>query len=585
MEIAAQTWFEMRDIRKRFYDKSVWIPLKEERTLILEGKNGFNGYKEEYLGVGSIIVPVSQKLEAEKLGWTEVGTRNSTSGHVEGDEYIPAHVYKDYDNPKLVAEQLILERRGTSLECSEWHLSTDLVVTLNLKREGDTWLALDYGYEEVVKAERNENGCIVSIQIKAQYLKDYLCARKMALYISSYRSRVQIVENAENIKWPNPCTENNKTDRWEGRVTEIHEGGNIFGSKVAVLHVSRTDVDYDEDVPEFSFDTHGNSKSEQWESGFTGDKLYRIHGELWRNEWVNPAQNSYIICDEETEPTSFFITNNSGKIENRKTLVSSESRWLWFKPSIINELLSIRGGSLGWYTQDTGRVGGSPHDTVHFGINKLGLINVYAKDIGQLSDWQQKIWAGHNVAPDGKVSEELLKSQMEATPASSLAPEQYLPEAISDLNIRSNEQYGIDLINQHSESDKILLQTHRFRTITENGLFGLAKDVYRVVGERINAEDIKSIVKPAKEDKWGPLKALEKLIALKVGDSLAYKIMGPLWGIYTLRNADSHLPSKSDLNKAYKMCRIDTTKPPVIQGLQLLHNCVSCLYIIHDAIK
>lgn len=583
MENMPQIWFEMPEIKKRFFDKSVWIPLKETRVLFKEGEIGYSGFKEEYFGVGSIAVQVSQKPEAEKLGWAEIGTRNSNTGYVDNGKYISANIYKNYEGT-LTAEYLVSVRRGNSIECSGWDLSQDLVVTLELKREGDVWLAISRGYDEVAKIERDKKGCPVSISIKAFYLKDYLCARKMVLYISSYRSRVQIVENRDHIEWKdNPSIQNGGIDKWEGYVTEIHEGGYPFGSGFSVLHVSRTDVDYDEDVPELGFPTNKDTKSEQWGDNFKGRKLYRIEGELWRNEWVEPASKSQIICSEEIAPISFFVTDSSGKTESRRTL-GKGSRWLWFKPAVINTLLSVRGSSLNWYTKDTGGVECSPGHSVHFGINRIGLVNVLTKNIGLLSDWQQKLWAGDNVAPDGKVSAELLMSQMEARPASTQAPEQYLSRGIDFLNTIIQQDYGFSIFKEHAETDQIFTRAHRFRAVDNYGLFELAKDLYRLTGERIDSAKIKKIVKPKKDDKWGQLKSLEKLLALKINDETASKLLSPLWGIYTLRKADAHLPSE-DIDGAYGLCGIDIHQPMVIQGYQLIHCCVSCLYRISETIR
>lgn len=577
-----QTWFEMPEIRKRFFNRNVWIPLKETRVLSKEGEIGYVGFKEEYFGVGSIAVPVSQRSEAEKLGWDEIGIREPSTGYLEEGEYIPANVYKNYEGT-FTGERLVLARRGNSIECPEWSLNQDLVVTLGLKIEGDVWLALSRGYEEVARLERDENGCPTSISIKAFYLKDYLCTRKMALYLISYRSRVQIVENKSHIQWKdNPSIHNEGMDRWEGRVTAIHEGGYPFGSGFSVLHISRTDVDYEEDVPQLDFPTDKDTKSERKEGNFRGRKLYRIEGELWRNEWVEPASKSHIVAGEETEPTAFFITDSSGKTENRKTLDQS-TRWLWFNPSIMNALLSIRGSSLSWYTKDTGGIECSPGYSIHFGINRAGLINVLAKDIGSLPDWQQKIWAGHNVAPDGKVSAELLMSQMEARPASTQAPEQYISAGIEIINAYTLKKYGFSVFKQHVDVNKILARTHRFRALDEHGLFELAKDLYRLIGETIDATKIKEIVRPKKDEKWGELKSLGKLLASETDGATAEKLFTPLWGVYKLRNADAHLPSK-EIEEAYKACRIDRQQPLVMQGYQLIHCSVSCLYRIIEII-
>jgi len=88
-------------------------------------------------------------------------------------------------------------------------------------------------------------------------------------------------------------------------------------------------------------------------------------------------------------------------------------------------------------------VGCSPDYTVHFGINSLGLLNVYAKDIGLLPEWQQRIWAGYNVGPDGKVSKELLASQIDAEPADTQAPEAFLGGGFKATYGNQHSQAGI----------------------------------------------------------------------------------------------------------------------------------------------
>jgi hypothetical protein len=350
------------------------------------------------------------------------------------------------------------------------------------------------------------------------------------------------------------------------------------------MHLSRTDVDFEEDVPEFEFASDEVTKMDQWEGGYDGKKLYRIEGELWRCEWVEPAEKSLIILEEETEPNVFFVTDNSGKTESRKTLVNG-SRWLWFRPSVVNAILSIRGSSLLWYTRDTGSIECSPGHGLHFGVNSIGLVNVFAKDIGLLPDWQQKIWAAHNVPPEGKVSSELLQSQMEAKPASTQAPEEFVQRGIDLINEFAVNKYGIQLINEHPEVESILLKVHRFRATSKEGLFELAKDLYRLFGERLNTSGIKSIVKPSKEEKWGPLKAIERLLSMEVGDEMAYKVIGAMWGVYTFRNTGSHLPSSTELTEVYQLARVDSTKSHVLQGLDMLNSYVTCLYTICEVLN
>ena len=163
---------------------------------------------------------------------------------------------------------------------------------------------------------------------------------------------------------------------------------------------------------------------------------------------------------------------------NEKTRDTLEhgSRWLWFKPDVIRSILQHRGSSLYWYTRDTGAVTLNPGwSGVHFGINNLGLINVYAKDIAFLPDWQQRVWVGANVAPDGKVSTELLDSQMRGKPADTIAPEHQFRRAYDLTNQEFLRKTGRALFRPHQASDELFLKTHRFRSLDRAGLFDSKK--------------------------------------------------------------------------------------------------------------
>lgn len=578
-----QEWFEMPEIRRRTLASSVWIPLRATNRIIESGRYGYLGYKSEYFGAGTLAVPVDKKSEAEKLGWMDVGISHNHFGCVQDEEYIPSHIYKDYGG-KFTGEHLVLDQDINSIEINEWHLSQDLVTTLGLKREGDVWVRPNEGYIEVTKLHRREDGYPYQLEIRAAHLRDYLCAREMALYITSFRSRIEIVEDVAHITWTeNPIIENDEMDRWEGRVSEIHKGGEPFGAKIAVFHVARTDVDPEEDVPAFEFPTDDNIESKSWTAEHHGRKLYRVEGELWRNEWIEPASTSPLVREDEIPPTVSFIIDAEGNQVDRTVLVDA-SRWLWFQPDVIMALAHRRGGSLSWYTKDTGRVACSPDYNVDFGVNTLGLVNVYAKDIGLLPDWQQKIWAGHNITPDGKVSEELLASQMKAKPANTQAPEAFLEEKLNLVNEVSREKLGISIFKNHDSIPKLLKIAHRFRAVDKEGLYALAKDIARLTAESIDTSAVQKIVSPPKGVKWGSLKSLENLIASKINPKHARSMLGPLVGAYELRHGDTHLPG-AEIDEALKLVGVDQSLPHVHQGHQLLEACVSSIRGVADVLS
>src|SRR5215510_13695633 len=155
-----------------------------------------------------------------------------------------------------------------------------------------------------------------------------------------------------------------------------------------------------------------------------------------------------------------------------------------------------RGGSLSWYTRDTGSVGSSPDYSVHFGVNSLGLINVYAKDIALLPEWQQKVWAGYNMSPEGKVSEELLASHMKADPTNTQTPEEFLAKGLSKLNHVARAHLGIMIIRQHDQIAELIAHAHRFRATDKEVLFALAKDLARLTADSIDADALQKLVSP-----------------------------------------------------------------------------------------
>jgi hypothetical protein len=578
-----QDWFEMPEIRRRKLANAVWIPLRAIHQIEEIGDYGHAGYKSEFYGVATLAIPTENKREAEELGRTGAGIDQQHSGRLEEDKYVPADIYQD-NCGAFSGVHLVLDQRGNSAENSEWHLHQDFVITLGLKREGDSWVRPDEGYIEVAKLSKRADGCPELLVVRASHLRDYLCARGMALYVTSYRDRVEVLEDASHIAWSeNFLREIHENDRWEGRVLPIHEGGMSYGEKTAVFHIARTDVDPEEDVPVFGLPTDNHLTSKSWAREYTGRMLYRVEGELWRTEWIEPASQSPIVRGDKLPPTVFFITDAEGKRENRETLAVG-SRWLWFRPEVMPVLAHRRGGTLRWYTKDTGGVGCSPDYGVHFGVNTLGLINVYAKDIALLPEWQQKVWAGYNVSPEGRVSEELLASQMRAEPANTHAPEELLAEGLSKLNDVIKAKLGITIIKQHHQIPDLIAQAHRFRATNKEGLFALAKDLARLTADSIDAHALQKLVSPPKGIKWNSLKSLENLLATRIDPDCARAMLSPLFGIYELRLADAHLAS-GELGEALSKVRVDRNAPYVTQGYQLLHACVCSIYGICQVIK
>jgi len=576
-----QAWFEMRELRRRRLDAAVWIPLRAS-CRETDGKFGLAGYRSEFFGLGSVAIPFDLREQAQSLGWDDIGLAQDHGPWFQDGRYIPSDEFHE-GRHAVVGLSLVLSERGNVVEPSEWHLHQDFVIALRLKREADVWLAMDEGYVDVARLRRDPDGTPVILEVRAEHLKDYLCARRMCLYISSYRHREEILEDAGHIVWQNGAIEDvSEGDKFKGYVVEIHEGGAPFGSSAAVFHIGRKNLDLGEDVPSVGPNDE-NIVSRSWTIHRRGRKLFRVRGEIWRNEWVNSAQHSPRVRGDKLPTTVSFITDSAGTRENADALLHSGS-WLWFRPDVTMAVAHRRGGELQWYTRDTGHVRCPPSSGVHFGVNQLGLINVFAKDIALLPDWQQRLWAGYNVGPEGGVSEELLAAQAEGMPAKTQAPEAFLQKAIEHLNEITTRRFGFTLFRGHEQLSDILSRTHRFRSVDQAGFFSLAKDLARLTADSIDATSLQRIVAPPKGEKWGSLKSLEKVVAQEIDPGNAKSVLAALAGIYELRHADAHLAS-SDLAEAYNLVQVDNRLPFVGQGYQILSSCVTCLYEIAEILN
>jgi hypothetical protein len=574
-----QKWFEMTEIRKRRFDSAVWIPLRASQKDEV-GRWGHLAHRSEFFGAASLAVPLRKRDAAASLGWSDLNLMHDHCGYAHRGRYVAAN---EYDDKQLKgAVPLVISQSGNSAEPPTWHLHPDLVITLKLKREGDVWVAMDEGYIEVIRLKLDKHNRPRLLEVRAEHLKDYLCARRMALRISWYRERQEVMEAEPDFKWPKPDGTYKNGERWEGRINAIHEGGEPFGESMAVLHVTRTNLDFDEDVPRIGISDDSATSS------FTRKlsekrKLYRVAGEVWRAEWVEPGGRSTRIRGDEPHPPVSFVVDAAGKKQIAKSLIDS-GRWLWFKPEVIPALIDRRGGSLEWYTRETGGVKGSPDYRVHFGINSLGLVTAYAKDVALLPEWLQRVWSGFNVSPEGKVSAELFQAQGQGVPASTQAPEAFLPIGIAVLNSAFTNRFGRALFRPRTDATEEFKSCHRFKALSASGLYGLAKELVRVVVEQVDTSALHKIVAPPEKENWGSLKSLEMVLATVTGETRAHAALGPLHGIYNLRLADAHVASK-DLDEAYALAHVNRGLPFVMQGRDLLVTCVTSLHKIADVAK
>lgn len=462
-------------------------------------------------------------------------------------------------------------------------INQDLIVALGLMQDGDRWLRVDEGYIDVIRQRRSsDRGDVVAIEMRAEHLRDYLRARGMALKVVRYRSRAEVLQDASHVPWYQGVVESGgQGDRHVLRTYKIDSSGGLHGGNVAVFTVRRTDVDPEADVPVFDRETEENTESEHREFERGGASFDRVEGEWWKDDWIEAADRSDRVRGDAPAEELFFATSSSGERMGARALNHEDiGRYLWFKPEVMEALLSYRGSALSWFTRSTGQVKCSPDYSVPFGVSESCRINVYAYDVARLPQWQQRIWHGFNVTPDGPPSTELLAAQMECRPARTRAPEEGLSSLITDLNALFIDTFGGPLFKPHDSTPAILRQCHRFRATANNGLLALAKDVTRVTADSIDQALLTKLIALKHNERLGSLKLLERLLEKYVVEADARRIMGPMHVAYGLRLGDAHLPSAADIAQSLSQLSATETTHPVDIAIRLLSKVCQCLHDI-----
>lgn len=581
-----QEWFEMQAERRRPHATQTWIPLRAFEG-VRAGDIAQLGYQEDSSCAVSVAVPAAHRAAVDNLEWGDSGLSNTQVAYAfEDGRYKTAEAFQIEDGLD-VGIHLVLAQHSP-IGDQVWHLNQDLVLALGLIEENHCWIRPEENYAVVAKRTFRPDGSIGGIHIRTDVLRDYLCARGMALRLLTYRERTTYEATADHIAWPGGRIDVPLADgRFEGTIARVLPGGDPEGAIVAVHHVWRTDVDVEADVPVMGPESEEGTDYSHHRFTRTGRVIYRISGQSWRREWIEPAARSPRVRGDHEPSATTFIVNAAGDRQNADELNNEDiGLWLWFAPTIVSDLLALRGGKLEWYTHDTGGLQGEPgFGSIHFGINEAGLINVYARDVARLSEWHRRTWAGRNLYPEGRLSAELSLSHVEGRVADTMAPESRIAEALPAIDEAAQAAWGFPIFRPHQIQDSLLASVHRFRANNRDSLLELAKDVARLTADRIDAEALKTFAPPTPAmSGTGSLKSLERALARHEGAANARTLLGPLAGIYDLRVGAAHLPG-SQIDDAFALMGIDRAAPPYRQAVQLLTALATTLEGIAASIR
>jgi hypothetical protein len=571
-------WILQTKETRRKFANSTWIPLRS----ICKSEKGDTqniGYISEFFGCNSLAFPPEHKDLAETLDWSNIGIILEAhpyafdSGHYKTiDQY-------EWSEKEPVGVHLIFDHPQPVIGGCKWIINPDLIVALRLIKEENSWVRPEEDFVEVIRESFDDEGNHVQIEIKKEFLIDYLAARNLSLRLIYYRQRVEHVEEVESSEYAGLESYQEERDQgqFELRVNSLND---VYGGSWASFRVWRTDIDEEDDAPVMGLETNENTESESSQGFHDGYRGIRVEGEFWRDEWIeHQGISTRVRYDKEPNLPTFIVETDGTRIPSAELDNEDIGRWLFFRSGIVNELLQHRGFSLEWYTAETGCIHSTSGYHTHFGINGTDLITVYAYDVAKLPSWEQRIWAAHNVVPEGKVSSELLASQVRVQPASTHAVEDLLFKVMRMLEASFKKKFNVDLFSHDINDSELLQQISRFSSTDRASLLRLAKDLVRIFTDRLNVKALRELSNHKDKNQLGSNKLLQNIVAQKIGEDYAHKIFGVIVGVYDMRLGDAH-PTGSKIEEAIKLAGIDENQSFLRQGEQLISNFGQAIWCI-----
>lgn len=196
-----QEWILQTKETRRAFSNATWVPL---RASMNEEKGDVKniGYIREYFGCGSAAFPPEHRELVEKrLSWSDIGIGHTVAPYAYEDGYYASIDQFQYNDKEPIGVNLIFEHPQPVVGGKQWILNPDLVVALRLIKEGTNWVRPEENFVVVARESFNEKGEHRLIEIKREFLLDYLAARNLSVRLSYYRQRVENVPLLEGSKY------------------------------------------------------------------------------------------------------------------------------------------------------------------------------------------------------------------------------------------------------------------------------------------------------------------------------------------------------------------------------------------------
>lgn len=178
-----QDWILQTKETRRIFSNGTWVPL---RASCNDEKGEFQaiGYVSECFACGSVAFPPEHRVVAEQLGWSNIGIGHDVKPYAYKDGYYSSIEQYQHNDKEPIGVNLVFEHPQPVVGGRLWILNPDLVVALHLIKDGTNWVRPEENFVVVAREVLDEQGHHRLIEIKREFLIDYLAARNLTLRLS-----------------------------------------------------------------------------------------------------------------------------------------------------------------------------------------------------------------------------------------------------------------------------------------------------------------------------------------------------------------------------------------------------------------
>jgi len=262
-------WMLLRNEIAKTFNSIEWIPIKASKNAE-NGNIEKSGYRADFFSCGSIAFFSDKRDIANQLTWREIGCGHEVLPSIREDgRYSPVELFEV--DSEVIGINLIFDNPHPVTGGRKWILNPDLMIALGLIKEGNCWIRPQENNICVVREAFDQHGDHTLIEIKKEFLLDYLVARKLSLRLYYCYQRAEHIETLVNSEYQG----------LESRVEERNDGEFEF-------LIRRLDDVFNGRYLAYQEMGQSADKIESTDSGFRVESVFR------RDEWIE--HNHLSIC-------------------------------------------------------------------------------------------------------------------------------------------------------------------------------------------------------------------------------------------------------------------------------------------------